>query len=264
MARTGGLITLTTDFGLADHFVGVMKGVMLGIAPGARIVDICHGVSSFHIPEGAFTISQAYRYFPRGTVHAIVVDPGVGTARRPVVAEAAGQYFVAPDNGVLSMVYSREKHKVRAITNAKYFLKEVSQTFHGRDVFAPVAAHLSKGAPVARLGKVIDNYLKLDFETPVHTARRAWTGQVLKVDHFGNLVTNFRVADFPKIAAGRFEMAIGMERVGRLAHNYAECAPGELFAIEGSTGYLEVSLGQASASKRLGCAAGAPVEVTMY
>src|SRR5271166_828132 len=137
-------ITLTTDFGLVDHFAGVMKGVILGIAPRAQIVDISHEVPPFEINEGAFIIAEAYRYFAKKTVHVIVVDPGVGSERRPILAEMAGQYFIAPDNGVLSMIYAREaKKKVRHITNEKYFLHPVSRTFHGRDVFSPVAAHLA-------------------------------------------------------------------------------------------------------------------------
>src|SRR5437764_10074496 len=126
------IITLTTDFGLSDHYVGVMKGVILGIAPAARIVDLSHQVAAYEIGEAAFVIAQAYRYFPKKTIHVIVVDPGVGTARRPILAEAAGQCFVAPDNGVLGMIYAREKCKVRVIGNDRYFRKPVSRTFHGR------------------------------------------------------------------------------------------------------------------------------------
>src|SRR5881296_1635892 len=125
---TRPILTLTTDFGLGDHFVGTMKGVILGICPQAQIVDISHGITPFEIGEGAYLIAQAYRYFPKKTVHVVVVDPGVGTARRPILMEAAGQYFVAPDNGVLAMIYGAEKHKVRAITADKYFRKPVSQT----------------------------------------------------------------------------------------------------------------------------------------
>jgi S-adenosylmethionine hydrolase len=258
------LITLTTDFGLTDHFAGVMKGVILSLCPAARIVDICHEVSAYQIAEGGFTIAQAYRFFPPKTVHVIVVDPGVGTARRPLLTEAAGQFFVAPDNGVLSMIYSGEKHKVRAVTASRYFLGNVSRTFHGRDVFAPVAAHLANGVAPSRFGKPVTDYLRLDFDTPVRTGKRVWTGAVLKVDHFGNLITNFRPENFPQVRAGRFVMAAGMERIGRLAQNYAECAPGELFLIEGSSGFLEISLSQASAAKRLGCASGSPLELTVY
>jgi S-adenosylmethionine hydrolase len=241
-----------------------MKGVILSIHPRARIVDITHHIGAYQIAEAGFVIAQAYPFFPKNTVHLIVVDPGVGTSRRPILAQAAGQFFVAPDNGVLSMTYSREKHKVRAVTNERYFLKPVSQTFHGRDVFSPVAAHLARGTPPARFGKLIQDYLRLEFEKPVRSGKRLWTGSVLKIDNFGNLITNFRLADFPQLAERPFEMAIGLEKVERLTHNYAESPPGELFVIEGSSGYLEVSLSQASAARRLGCGVGAPVELTIY
>jgi len=255
------VITLTTDFGLSDHYAGTMKGVILGICPEAQIVDISHEVDQYGIIEGAFLVAQAYRYFPRGTVHVVVIDPGVGTSRRPILVEAAGQRFVAPDNGVLSMIYAREKHKVRWITSEKYFLKPVSQTFHGRDIFAPVGAHLAKGIAPAKMGKAIGDYMRLHFEKPVRTARRGWTGAVLKIDRFGNLVTNFPAGEFPDLEKRPFEISVGLETVGRLARNYAECGPGELFVIVGSSGYLEVSSSQASAAKMLGCGVGAPVEL---
>jgi len=255
------IITLTTDFGLSDHFVGTMKGVILGICAEAQIVDISHDVGAFGITEGAYLVAQAYPYFPRGTVHVVVIDPGVGTSRRPILVGAAGQCFVAPDNGVLSFVYAREKHRVRWITAAKYLLKNVSQTFHGRDIFAPVGAHVARGIAPARMGKVIADYMRLHLEKPVRTARRGWTGAVLKVDHFGNLITNFPVEGFPELEKRPFELSVGLETVRRLARNYAECGPGELFVIVGSSGYLEVSSSQASAAKILGCGAGAPVEL---
>jgi len=255
------IITLITDFGLSDHYAGVMRGVILGICPQAEIVDISHEVGAYEVVEGAFLLAQTYPYFPRGTVHVVVIDPGVGTARRPIVAEAAGQRFVAPDNGVLSMMYAREKPKVRWITAEKYFLKPVSQTFHGRDIFAPVGAHLARGVAPAKMGKQITDYLRLHFERPVRTARRAWTGAVLKIDRFGNLVTNFPAEEFPDLQKRPFEMSIGLETVNRLARNYAESGPGQLFVIVGSSGYLEVSASQASAAKMLGCGVGAPVEL---
>ena len=258
------LITLTTDFGLTDHYVGAMKGVILAICPRARIVDISHGVGAYEIAEGAFTLAQAYRYFPRGAVHVVVVDPGVGTSRRPILAQAGGQYFVAPDNGVLSMIYAREKHKVRLISNDRYFLHPVSNTFHARDIFAPVAAHLAGGEAAARFGRLIADYLRLDFDKPARTGRCAWTGAILKVDRFGNIVTNFSVADFPDLDKRGFEMAVGSQRVNTIAQNYAERGPGEAFLIVGSAGYYEISVGQGSAAKLLGCAAGAPLELTLF
>jgi len=255
------IITLTTDFGLSDHFAGVMKGVILGICPGTELVDISHEVGPFGISEGAFLVAQSYPYFPRGTVHVVVVDPGVGTSRRPILAEAAGQRFVAPDNGVLSLIYAQEKHRVRWVTAERYFRQPVSQTFHGRDIFAPVAAHLARGIAPARMGKLITDYMRLHFERPVRTARRGWTGTVLKIDRFGNLITNFAASEFAEVEKRPFEMAVGLETVRRLARNYAECGPGELFVIGGSSGYLEISSSQASAAKILGCGVGAPVEL---
>ncbi|MFN7997791.1 MAG: SAM-dependent chlorinase/fluorinase [Bryobacteraceae bacterium] len=258
------LITLTTDFGLSDHYVGTMKGVILSICPTAHIVDVSHGVSPYEIAEGALMVSQMYRYFPRRTIHVVVVDPGVGTSRRPILAQAAGQFFIAPDNGVLSLMYARETHKVRVITNDRYFLKPVSNTFHGRDIFSPSAAHLGSGIAPARFGKLVDDYLRLDLDHPARTGRRAWTGTILKVDHFGNIVTNFSARDFPDLEKRAFEMAVGPQRVSVLARNYAECGPGEVFLIVGSSGYYEISVGQASAAKKLGCGSGAPLELTIF
>lgn len=255
------IVTLTTDFGLSDHFAGTMKGVILGICPQAQIVDISHEVRPFAIPEGAYLIAQAYRYFPKKTVHVVVVDPGVGSARRALVAEAAGQFFVAPDNGVLSMIYAGETHRVRALTNQRYFRQPVSQTFHGRDIFAPAAAHLATGVSAARLGKPLRDYVQLEFAKPVQAGARAWNGRVLHADRFGNLITNFRASDFPGLADGAFSFLLGGHRVVRLAQNYAESAPGELFVIADSSGYLEVSVNQDSAARITGCAVGAKVEL---
>jgi hypothetical protein len=261
---TRPIITLTTDFGLSDHFVGVMKGVILGIAPAAQLVDISHGVRPYEIADGAFTIAQAYRYFPKKTIHVVVVDPGVGTARRPLLAGMAGQYFIAPDNGVLSMVFSRESPKVRHITNERFFLDPVSRTFHGRDVFSPVAAHLASGVTPAQFGRRIDDYLRASFDQPKQTGKGAWTGTILKADHFGNLATNFHVDQFPSVRTHAFALQAGLKAITRLALTFSECAPGELFVIVGSSGYLEVATSQGSAAEALGCSAGSPVDLTIY
>lgn len=262
MARR--LITLTTDFGSTDHFAGTMKGVILGIQPAAEIVDITHDVQAFEIPDGAFTIAQAYRHFPKRTIHVVVVDPGVGSTRRPLLAEMAGQFFIAPDNGVLSMIFAREKPKVRHITNERYFLRPVSRTFHGRDVFAPVAAHLASGITPARFGKLIDDYLRLTFDRPVQTGKNAWTGSILKVDRFGNLITNLHIDQFPNLQVRPFQLLAGGKPVTRLALTFTECAPDELFVLVGSSGYLEVATNQGSAAKTLGCGAGSPVGLMIY
>lgn len=262
---TRPLITLTTDFGLSDHFVGTMKGVILAIQPAAQLIDISHGVHPYDIAEGAFTIAQAYPYFPKKTIHVVVVDPGVGTARRPLLAEMAGQYFIAPDNGVLSMVIAREAGaRVRHITAERYFLHPLSRTFHGRDVFSPVAAHLAAGVTPAKFGKRIEDYICASFEKPAHTGKHTWAGTILKGDHFGNLATNFHIDQFPSIRTRAFSLNVGPRTITRLALRFSDCEPGELFVIVGSSGYLEVAASQGSAARVLGCGAGSPVELTIY
>lgn len=258
------LITFTTDFGTSDHFAGTMKGVVLGIAPTARIVDITHEVQPFEVTDGAYTIAQTYRYFPKKTIHVVVVDPGVGSTRRPLLAEMAGQYFIAPDNGVLSMIFSREQAKVRHITNERYFLTPLSRTFHGRDVFAPVAAYLACGVTPAKFGKVIDDHLRLALPQPARTGKHSWTGSILKVDRFGNLITNLHVDEFPRVRTHAFALNVGLQTVSRLALTFTEAGLGELFVLVGSSGYLEVATNQGSAAKTLGCGAGSPVELTVY
>jgi S-adenosylmethionine hydrolase len=257
------ILTLTTDFGIRDHYVGSMKGVILGICPQARIVDISHDVKPFAVSEGAYLIAQAYRYFPPKTVHVVVVDPGVGTSRRPILLEAAGQYFIAPDNGVLGMIFSREKHKARLISNERYFRKPVSATFHGRDIFAPVGAHVAAGVPVSRIGKPIDDYIRPAFEKPRRTAAGTWLGSVLHIDRFGNIVTNFEAADLSDLERRKFAFALGRRRVAMIAGSYADQDPGKLFAIAGSSGYIELSMNQLSAADAIACGPGAPVKLTI-
>ncbi|HEY3744304.1 MAG TPA: SAM-dependent chlorinase/fluorinase [Bryobacteraceae bacterium] len=259
------MITLTTDFGVTDHYTGTMKGVIASIAPRVPVADITHLIEPFNILDGAFTIAEAYPYFPKKTIHVVVVDPGVGTSRRPILVEAGGQYFIGPDNGVFSLIYARERpHKVRAITNEKFFLPTPSRTFHGRDIFAPAAAHLAKGAKSAQFGKLISDPIQLTGLTPERSGKRVWTGTVLKVDHFGNLITNFHSSEFPQIATQPFEMLVGIQTVRLLALHYQDSNIGGLFVIVGSSGYLEVSTSQGSAAKILGCGAQAPVELTIW
>jgi S-adenosylmethionine hydrolase len=259
-----GPITLTTDFGTCDHFVGTMKGVILRIAPRVRIVDITHEIAPHDLNEAAFVIAQAWRFFPKGTIHVVVVDPGVGSARRPILCEAEGQFFIAPDNGVLSMIYDASRHKVRVLSNEKMFLKEVSKTFHGRDVFAPAAAYLAKGLAPAKFGLPIPDPVRNFLLKPTRLSRHDWSGVVLKTDRFGNLITNFHVDDFPDLPTLPFELRAGLERITRLAGTYAENVPGELFAIIGSSGYVEVVVNQGSAAKTLGVGTGSPVELEIF
>jgi S-adenosylmethionine hydrolase len=263
------VITLLTDFGSVDHYAGAMKGVMLSICPDAQLVDISHEIRPYAITEASFTLAQSWRCFPKGTVHLVVVDPGVGSARRPILAEAGGHRFVAPDNGVLTMLFDSEiDHKVREIAAARYFRQPVSRTFHGRDVFAPVAAHLATGVAATRFGKRIDDYVRLSFARPVRIAPKRGSGvvlkgMVLKIDRFGNLITNFDSETGKQLARQPFEMRIRKHRTSTLASNYAAKAAGELFVIAGSAGFLEVSLNQASAAAVTGAQPGEPVDLRL-
>jgi len=260
------IITLTTDFGPNDHFVGTMKGVILEIVPDAAIVDICHSVQAFDVLDGALTISQAYSYFPTGTVHVVVVDPGVGSARRPIVASSDGFHFVAPDNGVLSLVYAREPRvHVRHITSEHYFRLPVSNTFHGRDIFAPVAAYLAKQVDTIKFGEEIEDFVRFNAPKPKMLEPNKLRGVVLKVDRFGNLVTNITPEDahalFQEDSACK--IMVGTREVAGLRSNYAEGAPGEIFGILGSMGFLEIAANRASAAQLAGVGKGTEVIVTM-
>lgn len=258
------VITLTTDFGVSDHFVGTMKGVILAVAPRAALVDITHEIAPQNVTEAAFVIAQAWRYFPKKTIHVVVVDPGVGSARRPILCEAGGQFFIAPDNGVLSMIFDAAQPKVREITNPRVMAREISRTFHGRDVFAPAAAHLARGVKPASFGKTIRDFIRIAAVAPQRVAGDTWNGTILKADHFGNLITNFAIADFAELKTRPFELRIGRERIRRLALTYAECEPGEVFAIVGSAGYVEIAANQSSAARELGCGAGAEVQLEIF
>jgi S-adenosylmethionine hydrolase len=241
-----------------------MKGVILGICPETRIVDITHEIPPFEISQGAFLIAEASRWFPKRTVHVVVVDPGVGTSRRPVLIEANGQFYIGPDNGVLAMVYADVPHKAREITAEKYFHQPLSRTFHGRDIFAPVAAHLASGVRASSFGPVIEDHLKLAFFKPQRTSKRAWSGTILHVDRFGNLITNFHIDEFQDVRTRPFQVSVGPRVINRLALNYADSDPGEAFVIVGSSGYLEIACNQASGAKLLGCGTGAPVDLTLW
>ena len=255
------IITLTTDYGTNDHLAGVLKGVILRIAPNATLVDISHQVTPYDLLDGALTIGTAYQYFPPRTVHLVVVDPGVGTERRPILVAAEQQYFVAPDNGVLSLVYDRETNVlVRHITAEHYFLNPVSKTFHGRDVFAPVAAWLAKTYQTEAMGEEITDYAR--FTLPrAKTAGSTLKGVVLRVDVFGNLLTNLRAEDLPEamIASGKIALEVGGKRVEKLAQTFAQGQAGEPLAILGSSGFLEIAVNKGHAARILGVNRGAEV-----
>jgi len=254
------IVTLLTDFGTADYFVAAMKGVVLGRAPGARLVDVTHEVPPQDVAAAAFTLLAVYRDFPPGTVHVVVVDPGVGSDRRAVVASAGGQRFVGPDNGVFSHVLDREPGaRIWHLDDDRHFRHPVSRTFHGRDVFAPVAAALAAGAAPESLGSEIPDPVRL----PPIAARRdpdgSVHGAVLHVDRFGNCVTTLAPGDLPAGAGGALRLAVGGHEVRALRGHYAGAPPGEPFAIAGSAGFLEVSVDGASAAERLGVRRGDPV-----
>ncbi len=257
------VVTLTTDFGLQDPFVGIMHGVVLNIHPETQIVDICHAIPSFDVLDAAWTIAQSYRFFPPRSVHVIVVDPGVGSARRPILAETDDYIFVAPDNGVLSLIEAREpKFTVRYITSDRYFLQPVSQTFHGRDIFSPVAAWLSKGVAPAEFGPEISDYIRLPLPAVEHIGENSLRGVVLKVDKFGNLITNLGEQEVPALfvaALPGIKLLIAGQTITRLCRSYAEGGDDEFFAIVGSSGYLEIAARQASAAEKLSAGVGTPV-----
>jgi len=261
------MITLTTDFGLTEHYVGAMKGVIYSINPIAKVVDITNAVQSFDVLDGAIAVSQAYSFFPKDTVHIVVVDPGVGGPRRPIIASVGQYVFVAPDNGVLSLVYEREERvSVRHVTSEHYFHHPVSNTFHGRDIFAPVAAYLSKGVDQAKFGEEITDYVRFLAPKPKATSENVWKGLVLKTDKFGNLITNISPQDIPQIFDGSrkaFKITVGKAEVTKLVSTYAEGAAGELFALLGSTGFLEISANKAAASRVAVADKGSEVTVTI-
>lgn len=258
------IVTLTTDFGTNDHFVGAVKGVILDIVPEAAIVDISHAVQAFDVLDGALAISQAYSCFPTGTVHMVVVDPGVGTARRPIVASSDGYHFVAPDNGVLSMVYAREERiHVRHVTSDHYFRQPVSNTFHARDIFAPVAGYLAKMVDSHKFGDEIEDYVRFAAPKPKPAGDNKIRGVVLKVDRFGNIITNVTPEDAPALFTGNqtFKIVVGSKEITDLRSNYAEGAPGEVFGILGSMGYLEIVANRGAAAQLTGAGKGSEVSI---
>ena len=261
------IITLTTDFGFHDHFVGTIKGAILNIAPEAEIVDICHSVQAFDILDGALALAQAYSYFPARTVHVVVVDPGVGSARRPILAISDKYNFVAPDNGVLSLMYAREERlSVRHISSDHYFLQPLSNTFHARDIFAPVAAYLAKGVDQEKFGEEITDFVRFNAPRPKAVDATTLRGIVLKVDRFGNLITNFTPQDAPalfQMSPPAFKIVVGKREVTTIKTNYAEGAPNEVFAILGSMGYLEIAANRAAAAQLAGAAKGTEVSIML-
>ncbi|HET9087472.1 MAG TPA: SAM-dependent chlorinase/fluorinase, partial [Acidobacteriaceae bacterium] len=259
------LISLTTDFGLLDPFVGTMKGVIASICPGAQVVDLTHGVEAFSILDGALAIWQGWRYFPADTIHVVVVDPGVGSERQAILSRMGDFWFIAPDNGVLTLV-ERDVRRAggaiehRMIQNPEYRLPAPSHTFHGRDIFAPAAAHLA--AQIERgevafesFGPPVASSIQLPVPDPVHLPDGSVEGVILKADRFGNLLTNLAAADLPE--DGRdLAIEIGARRITHFARFFAEAHPGELVAIIGSSGLLEIVMNRGSAREETPAEAG--------
>ncbi len=258
------IITLTTDFGTSDHLVGSMKGVILNINQAARIVDLNHSVVPYDILDGALSLANSYKFFPPRTVHVIIVDPGVGTERRPILVTGEKHFFVAPDNGVLSMIYEREPCTVRHITAEHYFLNPISPTFHGRDIFAPTAAWLSKTFQTEAFGEAITDFVR--FTMPkAKTTGQAVKGVVLRVDAFGNLMTNLTAEDLPggALGEGAIKLAVNGKPVVKFAQTFASGNPAEPIAMLGSAGYIEIAVNRGSAARTLGVNRGAEVTLDL-
>jgi S-adenosylmethionine hydrolase len=261
---TNPIVTLTTDYGTNDHLVGVLKGVILKINPEVTIIDITHEVTPFDLLDGALAITSAYAYFPPRTIHVVVVDPGVGTERRPLLVSGQNQYFIAPDNGVLSGVYEKEQNfTVRHLTSEHYFLQPVSKTFHGRDIFAPAAGWLSKHWQPASMGEDIKDFKRFAMPRPKE-GDGMLKGVVLKVDGFGNLITNIRAEDLSpdSLEKGEVKLQAGNHPVTRLVPTFASGNAGEPIAYIGSNGYVEIAVNRGNAAKTLGIGRGTPVLLT--
>jgi len=256
------IVTLTTDFGARDNYAAAMKAVMLNINPDINIVDITHEVRRQDILEACFIIANTYHYFPNWSIHVVVVDPTVGSNRRPLVASINGHHFIAPDNGVLSGLYQDpDDISVHEINAEHYYLRPLSSTFHGRDIFAPVAAWLAKGIELENFGEKIDDYVDLKLPAPVVGEEGELEGEVVHIDSFGNLITNVTRAQFEEMLEQaenhKFELKIGDATLSDLKRFYAECEKGSPAALFGSTSQLEVAAKQKSASDLLGLEKGA-------
>jgi S-adenosyl-L-methionine hydrolase (adenosine-forming) len=258
------IITLLTDFGQQDAYVGSMKGVILSLNPEVRLVDLSHAVPPQGVGFGALVLQSAWRYFPPGTIHLGVVDPGVGSRRLALAAACGGQFLVGPDNGLFSLVFAEQSpDAIISLENPRYFRPEVSATFHGRDIFAPVAAHLSLGVPLTDLGPVLPDPVRLDWPAP-RFGEAGVTGQVVACDHFGNLISNIPVKRFRAWLRHRSaSFRVQGQVIAHFATTYSEVPAGTLLALGGSHGYLEFACRQGSAAQVLGAGAGARVEVSV-
>ncbi len=243
------LVVLLTDFGLKDHYVGVMKGVILSIAPQACIIDLSHEISPQNIMEGAYVLGVSYRYFPRGSIFVGVVDPGVGTSRRGICVEAGGYFFVGPDNGLFTLIYQKNSsYRVFSLQEGRFFRSKVSNTFHGRDIFAPVAAHLVRTRQPEEFGPEVRDPVMLPWLWPKHTDKGI-RGRIIYVDRFGNLITNICEKD---LKGRRIKGVLFKDHLLPFCKTYAEQHKGAPVCLIGSDGYLEIAISQGSALERWG------------
>ena len=258
------IITFTSDFGHEDWFVGVVHGVLYGLCPEAHIVDLAHDIPPGNIGRAAFVLEAAVAVFPAGTIHLAVVDPGVGTARRALAVRAHGQQFVGPDNGILEWALAVPEAEAHALTEARYFREHVSRTFHGRDVFAPVAAHLACGVAIGKMGPRVSDPVRLERAQP-RVDDGALLGRVAYIDRFGNALTNLKTeivaAAFPGVPEERLEVGVSSRSIRGISRSYGDGAMGAIVAIMGSSGRLEIAQVGGDASSRLGLGEGDPVRV---
>jgi hypothetical protein len=255
------LISLITDFGAAGPYVAAVKGVILAINPDARLIDVSHEIAPQNIREAALCLSQVVPYFRRGTIHVVVVDPGVGSDRRLLCVRIHDQLFLAPDNGVLSWTARGAAVIERfELTERQFWLREISSTFHGRDILAPVAAHLSLGVLPSQLGRPVGDWVELPWPEPQPIAG-GLDGEVLAVDRFGNLITNIRVTNLPIGAPSSVRVASGAAEIGSLVRTYTDVRDGEPAALVGSSGLIEIAVRNGSAAARLGGGPGTRVRV---
>jgi S-adenosylmethionine hydrolase len=257
------IVTLLTDFGTKEHYVASMKGVILNINPQCLLIDITHQVNPHDIQEGAFILANAYSYFPKGTIHLSVVDPGVGGVRKPILLVTQNYFFVGPDNGLFTFVSQREKVKqVVVLTQQKYFLSKVSTTFHGRDIFAPVAGHLSLGVKPNAFGYKIDSIKEVGLKKPIIKEEKL-LGEILHIDTFGNLVSNIDEEKLFQFVKGRpFVIQAGRKAIRGLKKGYWQGKAGEGIAVLGSGGFLEISIREGNAQKVLKVKEGDPILIS--
>jgi S-adenosylmethionine hydrolase len=257
------IITLCTDFGLRDWFVAAMKGVILNIQPRAIIVDITHQVPAGDIRAGAFAVAASYRFFPRHTIHVAVVDPGVGSNRLPIAVATKDYTFAGPDNGLFSLALSGQSVKtIHRLENQKFFSKAISRTFHGRDIFAPAAAHLSKGTPVSEMGSELGDYQKLHWPMP-NLEKTQLRGEVIYIDRFGNAITNIQPQHLSAFDLDKLKITVpGTKRSIRFGRFYQEAESGKALGLFGSTDFLEIAVNGGDAGRLLKLKIGDPIIIS--